>query len=83
MTGNSSYGSVIEMAVLGNGPTWAESTVIESARQPKYRCEMCRKWYRPLWSVLVSCCVLHAPGECCHAFEERVHKKGWHKRHQT
>lgn len=25
----------------------------------------------------VSCCVIHGPGDCCHAFEQRVSKKGW------
>lgn len=41
-----------------------------------YRCPNCHKRFRRLMTN-VSCCILHAPSDCCHAFEQRVSKKGW------
>ena len=42
-----------------------------------YRCPNCKKRYLRLGSKPYSCCVAHGPKDCCHAFEQRVTKKGW------
>jgi hypothetical protein len=42
-----------------------------------YKCPTCKKRYRAFGDRNYSCCVLHQPGECCHAFEQRITKKGY------
>ncbi len=34
-----------------------------------YRCPGCQKWFL---MGNMSCCVLHAPGSCCHEFEQPI-----------
>jgi hypothetical protein len=50
------------------------------AKTIKYRCPTCKHWFARPSTFTVSCCVQHGPRECCHAFETRVHKKGWAKK---
>lgn len=41
-----------------------------------YWCPNCRAWYQQR-SPAISCCVLHAPGDCCHANEDLVESKSF------
>ena len=34
-----------------------------------YRCQGCGRWFTP---GMLTCCVLHAPGTCCHMGEMEV-----------
>ena len=38
-------------------------------KQPEqaYQCEGCKGWFYP---SNMSCCVAHAPGSCCHQYEQ-------------
>ena len=39
----------------------------------EYTCEGCHQRFRiPKGGVTTSCCVLHAPGTCCHFGEEQL-----------
>ena len=50
-------------------------------RLVKYQCSSCKRFYeRVEGGPTYSCCVLHSPGSCCHAFEVELHKKGWRKK---
>jgi hypothetical protein len=48
--------------------------------ESRYRCDNCRKWFERPDGVAYSCCVIHSPRDCCHAFEVEVTKKGWYKK---
>ncbi len=38
-----------------------------------YYCNKCnQKWKRTSSSVIISCCVIHLPGDCCHIDEELI-----------
>ncbi len=38
-----------------------------------YRCPICKNYYRSqTGSVQMQCCVLHAPGTCCHFGETLI-----------
>ena len=54
--------------------TWSSSVTVNV----DYKCGKCGKRYRRLGSQF-SCCVIHQPNECCHAFEQRITKKGYPK----
>jgi hypothetical protein len=45
-------------------------------KHPKTFCRKCDKWYRVRKGMEnMSCCVMHAPGSCCHYNEEVVPMK--------
>lgn len=38
-----------------------------------YRCPICKRCYaRSVGGIQVACCVMHAPGDCCHYGEREL-----------
>lgn len=42
---------------------------LKTAKGSAYYCPQCKAWYT---RSNVSCCVLHAPGSCCHMGETKL-----------